>query len=118
MRPPGGTKVRNAASVTKWPQPGNGSATCSPGTPCAMVNRRSRTPGIIVAKIKIPGRDIDRKRVPHFGTGRRSAGYQQQHGPLVSHAIGQKSTHRPLLLAKTGWMEIILRQYSSEGTPR
>src|SRR3954469_7651714 len=35
MRPPAGTKVLSAASVTKWPQPCRGSATCSDSMPPA-----------------------------------------------------------------------------------
>ncbi len=41
---PGGTKVRTAASVMKWPQPCSGSVACSPGMPCAIRSTRSRMP--------------------------------------------------------------------------
>ena len=79
MRPPGGRKVRSAASVMKCPQPCKGKRRVLALNPAGEMQDAGAQPGHETSKLVVPRRNIVGQRLANLRAGGDGARDQEQH---------------------------------------
>ncbi len=92
MRPPGGRKVRSAASVMKCPQPCSGKRRVLAIHPAGKMQEPGAQSRHKTSKLIVPGRDISGQRLANLRVGGDGARDQEQHRCKLARGT-QKSIH-------------------------